>query len=559
MKKAIVGGVVLMVGLLGFWFYGRPAYRHYQETRSARQARRFMSKSDYRNASLSARQALQRNPRNVEACRVTAELADLSRSPSALDWRRRVADFEPTIVNKLVLVETAIRTQAPPYPLATQTLEELADAGKGVAAYHAAWAELELKLKNPKEAAARFEQASSLEPTNELYQLNLAVLQLQSTNAAVASDARAALGRLRASPHLGAVALRWLVMENVARTDLDTAKSFSKQLLASAQCVPADRLQHLTILWEAKSPEFTNYLGAVQKAANTNAMEIYGLSAWMVGHGMADAALGWLTNCPIKVRSEQPVPLAVVDCYMAKKAWGAIETFLLEQKWADREYLRWAFLSRAASEQKQNLAEESRWRTAVRESGDRLGPLVAMLGLSTTWGREQAREDLLWHIAERFPSERWALLELERLYGGAGNTHGLNKVYSTMASYDSRNFVAQNNWVATSLLLRLNLPRAHAVAKDVFTQHPAEGIVTSTYAYSLYLQGRTNDSLAVFRKLKPEALEIPSVALYYGMLLSATGDTTAAAKYLDIARNSNCLPEEKALVAEAMKRTRSGT
>jgi len=548
-----------MVGLLGFWFYGRPAYRHYQETRSAQQARRFMSKGDYRNASLSARQALQRNPRNVEACRVTAELAELSRSPSALDWRRRVAEFEPTIENKLMLAETALRTQTAPYPLAVQTLDELADAGKGVAAYHAARAELALKLKNTGEAAARFEQASRLEPTNELYQLNVAVLRLQSTNAAVASDARGALERLRASPHLGAVALRWLVMESVARTDLDTAERLSKQLLAGAQCVPADRLQHLTILWEAKSPDFTNYLGAVQNAAVTNAMEIYGLSAWLVSHGLADAALGWLTNCSAKVRSEQPVPLAVVDCYLATKDWAALETFLLEQKWSDREFLRWAFLSRTASEQKQNLAADSRWRTAVREAGDRLGPLVAMLGLATTWGREQAKEDLLWRIAQRFPSERWALLELERLYGKAGNTHGLNKVYSAMASYDSRNFVAQNNWAATSLLLKLNLPKAHALAKEIFTQHPAEGVVASTYAYSLYLQGRTNDSLAVFHKLKPEALEMPAVALYYGVLLSAAGDTNAAGKYLDIAQNANCLPEEKVLVAEAIKHIGSGS
>jgi predicted Zn-dependent protease len=517
-----------------------------------------MSRGDYRNASLSARQALQRNPRNVEACRVTAELAELSRSPSALDWRRRVAEAEPTVENKLMLASTAMRAQGPPYPLATQTLEELAEAGKGVAAYHAACAELALKLKNPGEAATRFEQAGRLEPTNELYQFSFAVLRLQSTNAAVASDARATLERLQASPHFGPVALRWLVAESVARNDLATAERFSKQLVAGAHSAPADRLQHLTLPREAKSPGFTNYLQSVQRTALTNAPEVYGLSAWMLSHGLADDALGWLTNCPAKLRSEQPVPLAIVDCYLVREDWGALETFLLEQKWADRECLRWAYLSRAASEQNQKLAAELRWRSAIREANDRLGPLMALLGLATTWGPTQAKEDLLWRIAQRFPGERWALRELERTYMAAGNTYGLNKVYSTMASYDSRNFPAQNNLAATSLLLKLNLPHAYELAKEVFAQNPGQKDFAATYAYSLHLQGRTKDGLAVFQKLRPEALETPSVALYYGVLLSAAGDTSNASKYLEIAHTSDWLREEKALVAQAIKRMRAG-
>ena len=59
--------------------------------------------------------------------------------------------------------------------------------------------------------------------------------------------------------------------------------------------------------------------------------------------------------------------------------------------------------------------------------------------------------------------------------------------------------------------------------------------------------------MVVLEKLDAKALETPSVALYYGLLLSETGETNKAAKYLAIARKSDLLPEEKALAAEAAK------
>ena len=540
--------------LLGLWFYARPAYQRHRETRAIALARGYLAKGDYQNASLSARQALRVNPSNLEACRMMTDLAEQSHSPCVLDWRRRIVDLAPTVDNRLKLASTALRSQGPPYPLAAQTLDELKDTAASVAAYHVVSAELALRLKRSAVALDHFERASRLEPTNELYQLNLAVLQLQSTNAAALPAARSTLERLRASSNVGVVALRWLVSEHLRRDDLNSAQQFSRQLLANPHSQSDDRLQHLGILRQSNSSEFGAYLTVLQKNALTNAMEIYGISAWLIGHGLVDGALGWLTHCPAKLQAEQPVPLALVDCLVAKRDWVGLETALSQQKWGELEFLRQAFWSRAAFEQNQKLAADMRWRTAVRETGDRLGPKTALLSLATSWGRPQAREDLLWQIAQRYPSERWALRELDRIYVAAGDTRSLNKLYAMMAGYDSRNFVAQNNWVATSLLLKLDLPKAHGQAKDLFAKHPGEAVIASTYAYSLHLQGKTREGLAVLEKLKPEVLENPSVALYYGVLLSASGDAGKAARYVGISQKAGLLPEERTLADQAMNR-----
>ena len=114
----------LLLAVTG-WF-GRSAYRHYQEKHDLAQAQAFLDSGDYRNALLSARQTLLLNPTNVPACRIMAALADLSHSPAVLDWQQRIVETEPTIENKLAWAAAGLRYQNPPFPLTTQILDELA-------------------------------------------------------------------------------------------------------------------------------------------------------------------------------------------------------------------------------------------------------------------------------------------------------------------------------------------------------------------------------------------------------------------------------------------------
>ena len=72
------------------------------------------------------------------------------------------------------------------------------------------------------------------------------------------------------------------------------------------------------------------------------------------------------------------------------------------------------------------------------------------------------------------------------------------------------------------------------------------------YAYSLYLQGRVAEGIAIMDSLKPAQLEIPGVALYYGAL-QASNAPAKAKKYLDLAEHAPLLPEEKALLVSARK------
>jgi hypothetical protein len=560
MKRLILAfsGLVVIAALVGGAFYGRPAYRHYKEARGLRQAAEFLAAGDLENASVSARQVLQLNPKSVEACRIMADLAERYQSPTVIDWWHRVAELAPTMGNRLKLASCALRYQRPPYTIAERALHELEPAAQGIPAFQVMSAELALRLNQLDEAAAHFQEAARLESANPLHQLNLAVLQLQSSNPPTAADARGTLEQLSTNHDVGLLALRWLVVHDLRREDLAGAERRSSRLLADPRAQWDDRLQHLSVLYlcgnaaaSSGHHAFTEYLGKVQAAASTNPAALYSVCEWMGAHGLADDALKWLAGFGVKVRRAQPVPLAEANLYLAKPDWPTLETFLGEQNWADLEFLRLALLARAAWGQNRNVAGDARWGTAVRAAADRLGSLTLLLSLASEWDRDP--EELLWQVGRHFPREQWALRELERRYTEVGNTRGLNRVCSARvgAKAGANDLTNQNNFATTSMLLRANLPQAHQIARELYRQQPADPIVASTYAYSLHLQGRTGEGLGVLGRVDRNALATPAVALYYGVLLAASGDIGQASRYLAIAENANLLPEEKELMAQA--------
>jgi hypothetical protein len=97
----------------------------------------------------------------------------------------------------------------------------------------------------------------------------------------------------------------------------------------------------------------------------------------------------------------------------------------------------------------------------------------------------------------------------------------------------------------------MNLLKAHQTARELYYGNATDPVVASTYAYSLHLQGRTASGLAIFGQLKQQALTVPSVALYYGVLLAAAGEMDQAKPYLACAAKANLLPEERELLAKA--------
>lgn len=548
--------VVVLIGLLllavAGWF-GRSLYHHFKEERNAAQAQAFLAAGDFRSAMLSARSALLLNPANVPACRVMAAIADLSHSPAVLDWQREIVRLDPTVENKLQLAAAALRYQPPPFPITAQILEELSPAATNQAAYQVVAASLALSRHQPAVAETHFAIAAQLEPANRQFELNLAILRLGGTNTAKAATARRQLEQFCTDTNFGPAALRALVVDRLAQSDLAAARDFSNRLLASPQAGLGDHLQQLEILQQLKSPAFPARLQAVQQIAGTNAPAIAAVAAWMQANHLLTESIAWLTHLPAAVQTTAPVRLAVADGYLQGSDWPKLRDFVSVGNWGELDFLRLALVSRAWSELDIKPVADSNWGAAVTAAGNRFSALTTLLGLAEQWQLPAQKVALLERIVEKFPQEHWAQQALEQSYFTAGKTLELYQLYARLFALFPRENGVKNNLVATSLLLKTNLAQTSQWAAEVYAQTTNEPVIASTYAYALHLQGRHADGLAALQKLTPAQLQNPSIALYYGLLLAATGKNAEAAPYFQIARTQGqLLPEEQQLLNAAL-------
>jgi tetratricopeptide (TPR) repeat protein len=172
------------------------------------------------------------------------------------------------------------------------------------------------------------------------------------------------------------------------------------------------------------------------------------------------------------------------------------------------------------------------------------------------WGWENETVELLWGLSRTHEMRRDALQQLYGTYAQKGDTAGLYRVLVRAAELTPDDPMVQNNLAQVALLLDVDHERARKLAADVVAKEPANPAYVSTLAYSLYTQGDVAGAVAAFERLPLEQLEFAPIALYYGIVLSTTGQKEKAQQYLERGAKAFMLPEEKALFEKAQHATR---
>ena len=549
--ELIVGGLVGAVLVVIFVQVGLSLFHRWQEQHLIRKAGAYISGGDSNAAALSARRALQINPRSVEATRVMAQIAELSDGHAALEWRRKVCELEPRNTNDaLALIRTALRLND--LPTAEKTLNDLEPKANHIAAYHAASGRLAEMKKDIPGAERHWTKANEIETDNTAYQFQLALVQLETNDQSKRESARQVLEHLRADPKQRAAATRTLIIDELARNlSMDRVQLLSSELQNYSEALFSDRLLYLEILKRRRDSKFTNYLDTLKQDSKSNPTDLASLLSWMTNNEMSPEVIEFSKTLPPESLAIWPVPLSLTEAYVKLNDWPALERFAKSTEWAAFDFLRHAYLCRALRSQEKKLAADEEWLAAQRECSTNPRALLSLADITATWGWENETLDLLWTLSKIEDTKLEALQTLYQHYKKLGDTAGLYRTLRRLVEALPSDLALQNNLAQISLLLGTDSERARKVAAEINGKDPRNGAYASTYAFSLYTNGDVGGALEAMDKLSADQLREPSVAAYYGIVLVAAGQREKARQYLRRAAETKLLPEEKALVAKA--------
>jgi len=542
----------------GAWF-AKARFRGWQQQQLTTATDGFLKRGDLRSASLSAQQALQIDPGNLTAMLALARIAETRRSPDAILWRQKLADRDPGNPAALLdLVSTAISFNET--AVAERALAQADQRERNTEAFLRAAADLAVAQKRFAEAEEAFEAALRLNPKSELLLLNLATLQLGLGKEPKTSEARATLERLSAKPEFRRPATRALVMDARRQGRSAEALDLTKKLATSPKAPLDDRLLYLEELIHAGDPAAPAELGALQVEAVARPETIYAVMSWMNAHGMPAQTVAWAERQPASSLREMPVPLARAEAYVALKDWGRLRELANVGTWQELDFLRLAILARVQDETTEHTRGSEfklKWERALIATHGDTNALSMLARLVSGWGWKTEAAQVWWIVASKSTGQRPALKELYRIASDLKDTRELYRVARRVYEVEPENPAARNNVSMLALLRGENLPEAHRLAEENYRQFPIQPAIASTYAVSLYVQGKMQDAVAVVEKFPESAASNPSVAACEGIVLAATGQNDRAEPFLKAAarQKASLLPEETALVEKALGRT----
>ena len=532
-------------------------YRIYGEWRKdhlSAQAQDFFARKDYASAVLVTRHVLQLDPKNVSACRIMAEIAELAGKHEALSWREQVVALEPDVAaNRMALASTALRFSQ--IELARRNLDAISAAGRANTQYHQIAGALALAEKKTTVAETEFAAALELEPNNPQLALNVATVRLTSPDEAIREKARTNLMRLaEQQPTLRREALRALASDALAN------KSPAAVKWAGALCTE-------------KGTTFSDVLLYVEATRNTDAGEIAMRNAetlasqsaataalfitWLNRHALAQPALEWALALPNEIRTAPPVPLAVAESYSFLQDWNGLRSWVEGKNWGDEEFLRLAVVSHAFHRltpgDRASMESQTAWAAALKATRNQPQRLAAIAQLAEGWGYSDEAAEAWWLIANGNENAKQALGALQRLYKAKQNSHGLLRVAKRGFELNPSDRVAANNCASLGLLLTGD-SSARRLATKLHAENPSDPIASSTYAFALFTEGKTREALTEMETLKEAHLRHPVIAAYYFVMLVENGKMEQAHSVLAAANKALLLPEELQLFTAATRK-----
>jgi len=544
--------LAIFLGIV-FFNYGSKVYSDWDERRLLHRAASMLQQEKFKQAAQTAREVVKLDPDSLPAYYVLAEAAEKQNLEQTVSWRAQIARLLPNDPDsQLNLASAALRFGQ--LDVARKALDRVSPADRNRAAFHVVAGWLARAEGNFAEQEEQFAAAVKKEPRNDLYQFNLAVLQIYSGDAEKNAKARDTLDRLSKVAPFRTGALRALLNDAVARNDLATADNFAQQLQMSQQVTFGDYLLCLSFYRKLDEKKFRLLLERVKPFAVRNPSDLASLMNWMNQNGLAGDVVKWIDKLPADRLTFLPVSIAVADAYADAKNWSRLKRWTRSGPWGDSEYLRLGYQAIAARQSRRTAEDaefEALWRSAEQATKALPERELGLAHLASKWNLPSESEELWLRLAKNPPMRREALNALRQLYRAKNE---LGKLYEVLQRLHES---SPNEPPITADLARLGLnidqnnKQSQDLAKEAYDRAPNEVNCAVTYAFSLDRLGRSAEGLEIIKKLPPDQLHDPHAAVYAALLLVDANQLEAAKEYIDAADDGRIYAEEKNLLDEA--------
>ena len=506
-----------------------------------------------------AKEIVRIKPDSLPAYSVLAEAAEKRNLEEAVAWRAQIARILPhELDSQLNLASAALRFGR--LDLARKALDHVPASERDRAAFHVVAGWLARAEGNYAEQESEFAAAVKKEPENDLYQFNLAVLQIRSPDREKNANARAVLERLAQTPGYRTGSIRALLNDAVARNDFAAADDLAQRLQMSPQVTFSDYLLCLNFYRKLDQKKFEALLEKVKPVAVHNSSDVAMLMDWLNTNGLAGEVLKWNDKLPTEISTQPPVAITVAEALANLKNWSRLKRWTRAVSWKDDDYLRLAFQALGARESRQASADAefaSLWRTAERDADDDVDRLVKLARLATKWNFS-VEADALWsRVAKNPTTRREALDALYQLYRNKNDLRRLYEVLQQLHETSPTDAAITANLARLGLVLDQNAPEAHQLAKEAYDRAPDNVNCAVTNAFSLYGLGRTNEGLDIIKNLPPDQLRDPHAAVYVATLLLDENQNDTAKEFIAAAERGPIYLEEKRLLDEARQKLAS--
>jgi len=542
------------VGLFVFSSAHR-AWNRWHETQLLTEADHQLDQNHLQKAENIARQVIAIDPDSLVAARILAEVTEKQNRRETVTWRAQVARLDPDVDSQLNLASAALRFGQ--LDVARIALGRVPPNDREWAAYHVVAGWLARTQGNVADEESHFAAAVASEPENDTYQFNLAALQVLSPDPKKNSAARDQLVRLSKVTQFRAEALRTLLDDALRHDQTETANDLAQQLQMSSQVTFSDYLLCLDLYRKLSPKKFDALLEKVKSAAVNDRNNVAQLVDWLNRNRLANEALKWTDRLSATLTNQSPAVAAIAASLAQTRNWSRLKRWSRGGAWGDDEYLQYAYQAYAARQSRHGGAEaefSALWSSATRTADDNSEHELMLARLASQWELTTEAEPLWQKLSNQSSARREALDALYKIYRATNDLPNLGLIAQRLQQSSPDEVTLQANAARLALLLDRNTAEGRDLAKQAYDQAPNDTNTAVTYAFALYSTGRTAEGLEILKKLPPDRLRDPHIAVYAALLFDDENQTETANQYIALAKAGSIYPEEKQMLEEIATR-----